>query len=210
MPAQLSRQIVDLRRDEALAAVKARAEAGEDPLKIIEECREGMTIVGDRYSAGDYFLAELMLAGQIFKEGFAALEPYLAEVGPAKTQGQVVMATLKGDIHDLGKDILVTLLRAQGFEVLDLGVDVDPTLVIERIKEVKPDFVGFSALLTTTLGIMRQAEEMLVEAGLRDNLRLMIGGGVTTPQVKEYVRADFQSVDAMAGVNYCLQVVGGR
>ncbi|MBW2618683.1 MAG: cobalamin-dependent protein [Deltaproteobacteria bacterium] len=210
MPVQLSRQIVDLKRDEALAVVKARAEAGEDPLKIIGECREGMTIVGDLYSAGDYFLAELMLAGQIFKEGFAVLEPYLALAAPAKTRGQVVMATPKGDIHDLGKDIIVTLLRAQGFEVHDLGVDVAPDLVIDKVKEVKPDFVGFSALLTTTLGTIRQAEEMLVEAGLRDDLRLMVGGGVTTPQVKEYVRADFQSVDAIAGVNYCLQVMGGR
>jgi methylmalonyl-CoA mutase cobalamin-binding domain/chain len=122
----------------------------------------------------------------------------------------VVLATLTGDIHDLGKNIVGTLLRAQGFDVCDLGVDVAPAMVVEKVKEVKPEFVGFSVLMTTAFAAMKQAAEMLEEAGLRDQIKLMIGGGVTTPMVKEYIGADFQTLDATEGVAYCLKVIGGR
>jgi dimethylamine corrinoid protein len=110
----------------------------------------------------------------------------------------------------LGKNILATLLKAHGFEVHDLGVDVEPTLVIEKVKEVKPGFVGFSALITTAFAGMKEAAEMLEEAGLRDQLKLMVGGGVTTPMLKEHLGADFQTMDATEGVEYCLRVIGDK
>ena len=206
----LSKALVELERDEVIKTVKSRAEKGEDPIQILEECRRGMTIVGERFQKGEYFLAELLLSAEIFKGAVAILEPYLAKARPSKPLGKVVLATLRGDIHDLGKNIVATLLRAQGFEVYDLGVDVDPAVGVKKVKETKPEFVGFSALITTAFASMKEAAEMLEEAGLRDQLKLMIGGGVTTPMVKDYVGADFQTTDAMEGVAYCMKVIGGK
>jgi methylmalonyl-CoA mutase cobalamin-binding domain/chain len=201
--------IVELRPDEAVNAVRRRAERGEDPLRILAECQEGMTIVGNRFQTGDYYLAELLLSGEIFKDAMACLKPYLAKSGPSKPLGKVVLATLRGDIHDLGKNILAVVLQAQGFEIHDLGVDVAPAKVVEAVREVQPDFVGFSVLITTAFPAMREAAQMLVEAGLREKVRLMIGGGVTTPALKDYVGADFQTLNASAGVLYCLEIVKG-
>jgi len=206
----LSKALVELERDEVIKAVKGRVGEGEDPVGILEQCRQGMTIVGQRFQKGDYFLAELMLSAEIFKEAVAIIEPYLAEARPSKPLGKVLLATLKGDIHDLGKNILATLLRARGFEVYDLGVDVSPVLVVERVEEIRPEFVGFSALITTAFASMKEAADMLANVGLRDQLKLMVGGGVTTPMVKDYIGADFQTTDAMEGVTYCLKLVRGR
>ncbi len=210
MSEELAMAIVELKRDKALDVVEGRAKKDEDPLRILEECRQGMTIVGDRFRKGEYFLAELMLSAEIFKGVVAILDPYLAKVRPPKPLGKVVVATLKGDIHDLGKNIVATLLRAQGFDVCDLGVDVDPALVVEKVKEVKPEFVGFSVLMTTAFAAMKQAADMLEEAGLRDQIKLMVGGGVTTPMVKEYIGADLQTLDATEGVAYCMKVIGRK
>ena len=210
MSEELAMAIVELKMDEALDAVKSRAEKGEDPIQILEECRQGMTIVGDRFQKGEYFLAELMLSAEIFKGVVAILEPSLAKALPPKPLGKMVVATMRGDIHDLGKNLFASLLKAQGFEVHDLGVDVAPALVVEKVKDVKPEFVGFSALITTAFASMKEAAEMLEEAGLRERLRLMVGGGVTTPMVKEYIGADFQTLDAAEGVKYCMKVIGGK
>jgi 5-methyltetrahydrofolate--homocysteine methyltransferase len=210
MSEELSAAIVDLERDDALSAVKTRAEAGDDPVQILDECRRGMTIVGERFQAGDYFLAELMLSAEIFKGAVAILDPYLSKARPVQLLGTVVLATLKGDIHDLGKNIFSTLLKAQGFDVHDIGVDVNPALVVDKVREVDPDFVGFSALITSAFDSMKQASELLREAGLRDQVKLMVGGGVTTPMVKDYIGADFQTIDATEGVAYCVSIMGGK
>ena len=210
MPEELSTALVELRRDKVAEAVKSRVEKGEDPVRILEECRQGMSIVGERFQKGEYFLAELLLSAEIFKGAVAILEPYLAKARTPKPLGKVVLATLKGDIHDLGKNIVATLLRVQGFEVYDLGVDVAPALVVEKVKETKPEFVGFSALITSAYPSMKEAAEMLKEAGLRDQIKLMVGGGGTTPIVKEYIGADFQTTDAMEGVTYCQKVIGAK
>ncbi len=210
MSEELAMALVDLKRDEVLGGVKEKAERGDNPLNILEECRRGMTIVGDRFQSGEFYLAEMMLAAEIFKGVVSILNPHMEEVRPPKPLGTVVLATLKGDIHDLGKDILATLLRAQGFEVHDLGVDVMPAVAVDKVKEVNPDFVGFSALITSAFASMKEAAELLVESGLRDKCRLMVGGGVTTPTVKEHIGADFQTLDAMEGVNYCLKEMEGK
>lgn len=207
---ELAMAVVELRRDEALDLVKRRTESGEDPLGILAECQEGMAIVGDRFQKGEYFLAELILSGEIFKEAMACLDPYLAKSRPPKPVGKVVLATMQGDIHDLGKNILGVLLKAQGFEVHDLGVDVAPAKIVDAVREVQPDFVGFSALITTAFPSMKEAAEMLAEAGLRRGVKLMVGGGVTSPMVKDYIGADFQTLDAAEGVAYCLQTRGGK
>ena len=210
MSEELSMAIVELKRDEAVQAVRSRLEKGEEPLRILEECRHGMSTVGERFQKGDYFLAELMLSAEIFKEAMKILQPHLARLRPEKPLARVVLATLQGDIHNLGKDIVATLLQAHGFEVHDLGVDVPPSRVLVEVKKVKPRFVGFSALITTAFPSMKEAAQMLQEAGLRKNTKLMIGGGVTTPMTRDYVGADFQTLDAMEGVAYCLNVIGGK
>jgi methanogenic corrinoid protein MtbC1 len=210
MSQELAMAIVELKRDKAMELVKSRAEKGEDPLAILAECREGMTIVGDRFQTGEFYLSELILSGEIFKAAMAFLEPYLAKTRPPKPLGKVVLATVRGDIHDLGKNILSVLLRAQGFEVHDLGVDVPPAKIVATVKEVQPDFVGFSVLITTAFPAMRETAQMLVEAGLRDKVKLMVGGGVSSPALKDYVGADFQSIDASEGVSYCIQNMKGR
>lgn len=203
----LAEAIVALRRDDVLEEVHQRVEQGESTLDIIGECRGGMVTVGDRFASGEFFLAELVLAGEIFKAVVAELDPQVStSVEESRKRGTVLMATPKGDIHDLGKGIVVTMFKAYGFEVHDLGVDVDPGLIVEKVRELRPQFVGLSALLTTALGPMKQAAEALLAEGLRDDCKLMIGGGVTTAFVREYVGADFQTTDVMEGVQYCLSV----
>ena len=205
MSEDLSSALVALKRAEVVELVKLRAGRGEDPFAILEECRHGMGVVGERFQSGDYFLAELLLSAEIFKAAAAILDPYLAKAGSREPLGTVVLATMQGDIHDLGKNIVATLLRANGFEVHDLGVDVPPSLLVEKVKQIRPDFVGISTLLTTTFGGMKEAVQLLVQAGIRNELTLLIGGGVTTPAVKEYVGADFQTTDATEGVTYCVR-----
>jgi methanogenic corrinoid protein MtbC1 len=210
MSEDLAMAIVELKRDEALDMVKSRCKKGENPLHLLDECRRGMIIVGERYQKGEYFLSELMMSAELFKGVVEILDPYLAKTRPPKPRGKVLVATLRGDIHYLGKDLFAALCKAQGFEVYNLGVDVAPQLVVDKVKEVKPDFVGFSALITSVFAAMKEASEMLEEAGLRKHFKLMVGGGISTPMVKEYIGADFQTTDAMEGVAYCMKSMGGK
>jgi methanogenic corrinoid protein MtbC1 len=210
MSEDLGMAIVELNRDEALDMVKRRCKKGENPLHLLDECRRGMIIVGERYQKGEYFLSELMMSAELFKGVVEILDPYLAKTRPSKPRGKVLVATLRGDIHYLGKDLFAALCKAQGFEVYNLGVDVAPQLVVDKVKEVKPDFVGFSALITSVFAAMKEASEMLEEAGLRKHFKLMVGGGISTPMVKEYIGADFQTTDAMEGVAYCMKSMGGK
>ena len=209
MREDLSADIVELNRDKALSAVKVRAERGEDPLAILDECRLGMSIVGERFQAGDYFLAELLLSAEIFKKAVVILEPYIAKTQSPKPIGKVVLATLEGDIHDLGKNIFAIILKSQGFEVFDMGADVPPVLVLEKVRETNPDFVGFSVLITSAFESMRQVANMFEEAGIRRQFKLMVGGGVTTPAVRDYIGADFQTRDAIEGLHYCISNMKG-
>jgi methylmalonyl-CoA mutase cobalamin-binding domain/chain len=210
MTGDLGSAIVALRHTDVIEAIRRRIEAGEEALVLLEECRRGMAGVGERFQCGEYYLSELLLSAEIFKEAMAVLDPHLVRHGSQRVVGKVVLATMRGDIHDLGKNILATLLRAHRFEVHDLGVDVSPARLVEVVEEVQPDFVGFSALMTTAFTSMKEAAEMLGAAGRRDGVKLMVGGGVTSPAVRDYVGADFQTVDAMQGVAYCLEVAGER
>jgi methanogenic corrinoid protein MtbC1 len=203
----LSTGFVELKRDEVLATVKTRVARGDDSFEILEDARRAMTAVGYKFKEGEMFLAEMLLAAEIFKEIVVILKPHLVLARPPKSRGTIVLATPQGDIHDLGKNIFATLLDGQGFRVYDLGVDVDPSLVIETIREVKPDFVGFSALITTAFASMKHVTDILEKEALRDNFKLMVGGGVTTPMLKDHIGADFQSTDAMEGVTYCLKIM---
>ncbi len=207
MSIDLSKNVKEINRDEVLAEVKSRVEKSEDPIQILDECRKGIIEVGELFQKGEYFLVELMLAGELFEEVVEILGPHMAKSRPSKPLGKVVLVTLKGDIHDIGKNIFSIMLTAQGFEVHDLGVDADPDKVVEEILKIKPDFVGFSALITSAFESMKRAVDLLEEAGVRNQFKLMVGGGVTTPEVKDHINADLQTRDAMEGVDYCLKSI---
>lgn len=202
--------IINLEHEFVVGEVEKKLGDGISPIKILDACREGMSQVGDRFQSGEYYLSELMLSASIFNAAMEVLQPALLKERPAEAIGTIVLATLKGDIHDLGKNIFASLLTANGFEVHDLGVDVDPKELVAKVAEVKPDFVGLSALITTVFESMKSAVEMLEQQGLRSGFKLMVGGGVTTPMIKDHLRADFQTTNAMDGIAYCMAVAKGE
>jgi len=210
MATELATHIMTLQREEALESVARSLNSGEDPLAILEQCRKGMACVGERFQEGEYFLSELLLSADLFKELMTLLEPHLAAVRGPEILGKVVLATMHGDIHDLGKSIVATMLRVHAFEVHDLGVDVAPERLVETVREVDPDIVGLSSLITTSFQSSKRAAELLCDAGLRDRFKLVVGGGVTTPAFKEYIGADFQTLDVAEGVAYCIEAIRGR
>jgi len=201
MLSNLTKNLIELEPEKVLSEIKERLKQSEDPMKIFEECKQAMELVGEKYKKEEYFLAELILSGELFKEAMELIEPHLGENKiEGDNKGKVLIATIQGDIHDLGKNILATLLKIEGFEVYDLGVDVNPDIIVEKVKEVQPDFLGFSSLLTITFDPMKEVIDKLEEAGFRDKLKIMVGGGITTPLVKDYIGADYQTVHAMEGV----------
>ncbi len=206
----LATGFVELKKDEVIETIEARIERGDDVLRLLEDARLAMTVVGDQFQEGTLFLAEMMLAAEIFKEVISILQPLLEKVRPPEPVGKIVLATPRGDIHDLGKDIFATLLEGQGFEVHNLGVDVEPSLVVEKVREVKPNLVGFSALITTAFASMKETTDMLEAENMRGSFKLMVGGGVTTDMLKEHIGADFQTIDAMEGVSYCLKTMSAK
>lgn len=210
MSSNLINNLIELEQDKVLEEIDTRLKQGEAPLKLIEECNQGMTEIGERYKNKDYFLAELMLSGEIFKEAMELIDPYLGDNTEEKDfKGKILLVTIQGDIHDLGKNILATLLKLEGFKIYDLGVDINPDVIVEKVKEIKPDFLGFSALLTITFDPMKLVIDKLKEEGLRDRIKVLVGGGITTSLVKDYIGADFQTIDAMEGVSYCLKEING-
>ena len=207
MSSKISENIVELKEEEVLDEVEIRLKQGEDPMKIVDDLQQGLTTVGEKYNAKEFFLAELILSGEIFKSAMELINPYLTEKSQKDIKGKVLLATIQGDIHDLGKNIFGTLLKINGFEVYDLGVDVNPEIILNKIREINPDFIGFSALLTITFDPMKNVIDTLKKENLRNQIKILVGGGVTTTMVKEYIGADFQTIDAMEGIDYCLKNV---
>jgi len=207
MSSKISENIVQLNENEVLNEVKMRLKQGEDPMKIVDDCREGLIIVGEKYKKKEFFLAELILSGEIFKVAMELISPYLIRENEKEIKGKILLATIQGDIHNLGKNIFGTLLKINGFKVYDLGVDVNPEIILDKVREIHPDFIGFSALLTITFDPMKYVIDTLKKENLRNQVKILVGGGVTTSMVKEYIGADFQTIDAMEGIEYCLKNV---
>jgi methylmalonyl-CoA mutase cobalamin-binding domain/chain len=207
MSSKISENIVELKEEEVLDEVEMRLKQGEDPMKIVDDLQQGLTTVGEKYNAKEFFLAELILSGEIFKSAMELINPYLTGKSQKDIKGKILLATIQGDIHDLGKNIFGTLLKINGFEVYDLGVDVNPESILDKVREINPDFIGFSALLTITFDPMKFVIETLKKENLRNQIKILVGGGVTTKMVKEYIGADFQTIDAMEGIDYCLKNV---
>lgn len=169
---------------------------------VIEGMAKGMEIVGQKYEDGEYFLAELIMAGETMKEGMTVLEPYL-KAGDIKSAGKVVIGTVKGDLHDIGKNVVLTLLKAANFEVVDLGVDVSAEQFVEAVKQNSPDIVALSALLTTTMIEMEGIVKLLQKEGLKKKVKIIIGGAPITPEYAKKIGADAAAKDAVEGVRTC-------
>jgi len=196
MASELTMAMADLEEEKLQGLVKAGLANGVSPSQLLEECREGMTLIGKRFEDGEYFLSELIMAGEMFKSVAARLTAAGGAVGPVR--GKVVMGTAKGDIHDIGKDIVVTMLRGANLEVTDLGVDVPAAKFVEAVQATGATIVGISGLLTISFDPMKETVAALKAAGLP--VKVMIGGGPVSESVREYVGADALGVDAQAAV----------
>lgn len=157
----------------------------------------GMDIVGERMESGDMFIPEVLMSAQAMSTSVAILKPLLGE-GEAVSPGKMLICTVKGDLHDIGKNLVSMMVESAGFEVIDLGVDVDPADLVQAIKEHKPNLVGLSALLTTTMPMMRKSVESIEEAGLRDSLKVIVGGAPVNQAFADEVGADGFAPDAGA------------
>jgi len=208
-PASLAARIAELDEQGALDAVNARIATGDDPLAIIEECQLGMRWVGEHYQSGKYFISGLIMAGEIFREAMVALGPLLPEETADAGQGTVLIATVRGDIHDLGKNIVVMMLRSYGIVVYDLGVDVSPGDVARKTLELRPDIVGLSGLLTVATEGMK-ATVQAVRAGEAETGRrvpVIIGGGIVDEQTAGWTGADLWADDASRGVQLIREAI---
>jgi methanogenic corrinoid protein MtbC1 len=195
---ELSEAISNLEEDKVLQLVKERIDKGEDPIKILDACRMGMAKIGE--GAGDtVFLTDLIMAGEIFNEAMEILMPKLSS-DTSENLGKVVIGTVQGDIHNIGKDIAINFLKAEGFEVIDLGVDVPPEKFVEAIDEYDPMVVGMSGLLTLSIEPMKKSVEAIKAANKRDKVKVIIGGERTDDEVCSYVGADAWVNDAIEGV----------
>ncbi len=181
--------VAELEEEATLAAVREGLDAGADPLSLVESLREGMATVGDRFEAKEYFLPDLIMAGEIFKNAIALVEPHLSGEGGG-SKGTVVLGTVQGDIHDIGKNLVATMLRCHGYEVHDLGVDVAPQAFADKVRETGAGLVAMSGLLTLAFDAMRSTVEALTEAGLRDTAKVIIGGGPVNETVVAFSGAD--------------------
>ena len=210
MAQDLVNTLADLKEQEALKIVKDRLSASEDPLKILGDARKGMEIVGQRFASSEYFIPDLVYSGEILKEVTELVKPKLTKAAESKKLGKVVFGTVAGDIHDIGKDIVVFMLDVNGFEVHDLGVDVPMQKFVDKIKETGAPIVGLSGFLTLAFDSMKETVEAIKAAGLRDKVKVMIGGGQMSDEIKNYTGADAYGKDAMAGVTLAKKWTGAR
>jgi 5-methyltetrahydrofolate--homocysteine methyltransferase len=210
MKDQLVLAIADLEEAEALQLAREMLDGGVDPQDVLEAGKEGMKIVGERFEQKEYFLPELILSGELLQQIGELVKPKLS--GNEKTSeplGKVVIGTVAGDIHDIGKDIVTFMLDAGNFEVHDLGVDVPAQAFVQKIKEVQPEIIGLSGFLTLAFEQMRVTVQAIQEAGLRDQVKIMIGGAPMDETAAKFIGADAYGKDATAAVHLAKGWVGG-
>lgn len=209
MSEKLIAHIVEMEEDEALKRVDDLMAQGAAPMKILEDCTAAMEIVGKRFESGEYFLPHLIMGGEILKQISARVKTEIQGDGTKKSLGKVLMGTVEGDIHNIGKDIVTFLLEVNGFDVRDIGVDAPPQKFVDEIKAFQPQVVGMSGLLTLAYDSMKKTIEAIEMAGLRDAVKIMIGGAPTSDRIREYSRADAYGKDAIAAVALTKQWIGG-
>ena len=201
--------LADLKEEEALRMVRDRLDGGEDPLAILDDARRGLEIVGKRFESSQYFIPDLVYSGEILKEITELVKPKLTKAAEVKRVGKVIIGTVSGDIHDIGKNIVTFMLDVNGFEVFDLGVDIPPQQFVDKVKETGATVVGLSGFLTLAFDSMKETVEAMSAAGLRDKVKVMIGGGQMNEDIRKYTGADAYGANAMAGVSLAKQWIGG-
>jgi 5-methyltetrahydrofolate--homocysteine methyltransferase len=201
----------DMNEDDAFAlAKKMLLEEGANPIRVLELCRNAMDIVGKRFEKGEYFLPELVLAGEML-ENIGAIAKPLIKQAPGeepKKLAKVLIGTVHGDLHDIGKKIVTFMLDINGFEVKDIGIDVPVKTFIDEISQFKPDVVGLSGFLTLAFDSMKETITAIQDAGLRDKLKIMIGGGQVDETVRNYTGADAFGTNAIDAVSLCKNWMG--
>ena len=205
MTESLVQALVEMKEAEALQKARQFLDEGVAPLKILESCSRAMEIVGQRFEKGVYFLPHLMMAGEMLKQISSMITPLIQEQKSDAKGGRVLIGTVEGDIHDIGKNIVIFLLEANGFDVRDIGINQKPVKFVEAIQNFQPQVVGMSGLLTLAFDSMKKTVQAIEEAGLRKKVQIMIGGGVVTEKIKDYTGADAYAPDAMAGERLCKQ-----
>jgi 5-methyltetrahydrofolate--homocysteine methyltransferase len=203
--------ISDLKEKETLILVKSRLSNGDDPFDITKDCQEGLKEVGLRYEKHEYYLAGLIMAGEIFQQVMELLQPSIKNKFSSKEMGTILIGTARGDIHYIGKTIAAMLLTSNGFTVHDLGVDVPPAEFLAHTKEIKPDILGISGLVTSSYDSMKETVDLirLSDDAMISSMPIIIGGNQLNDQVCEYIGADYWVDDAMLGVRLCKELVGG-
>jgi len=210
MPGDLVSALANLEEKEALEITRNRLSAGGEPLSILNDARRAMETIGKRFENSEYFIPDLVYSGEILKQITEMVKPKLTQSAEVKRLGEVIMGTVAGDIHDIGKDIVVFMLDVNGFEVYDLGVNVPPQKFVDRIKESNAGIVGLSGFLTLAYDSMKGTVEAIEAAGLREKVKIMIGGGQIDDEIRKYTGADAYGKDAMAGVSLVKKWVGGK
>lgn len=203
--------LADMEEDEALEiATRMLLEDGKDPLLVLELCRMAMDVVGKRFEEGEYFLPELVLAGEMLDQVGAIAKPLLTEGegGAPSKLGKVLIGTVHGDLHDIGKNIVTFMLDINGFEVKDIGIDVPVQKFIDEVKAFQPDVVGLSGFLTLAFDAMKETIGAFEQEGVREKFKIMIGGGQIDEAVRAYTGADAYGVNAVEAVNLCKNWMG--
>jgi trimethylamine corrinoid protein len=209
MSGELVRLLSDLKEPEALAFVEKALAEGADPMDLLGQAREAMNIVGQRFASSEYFIPDLVYSGVILKSIVEMLEPHIKKGQEAERLGKVIIGTVAGDIHDIGKDLVVFMLDVNGFEVLDLGIDVPIEKFVDTIKDTGAPVVGLSGFLTLSFQSMKDTVDTIEKAGLRDTVKIMIGGGQIDEQVRGFTGADAYGKDAMEAVQLAKGWIGG-
>ncbi|TEB13028.1 cobalamin B12-binding domain-containing protein [Pelotomaculum propionicicum] len=202
----LIKAIANLEEETTLRLVKEKIASGETPLEIVEQCRKGVEIVGKRYNEEIYYLSDLIMSEEIFRRVMEILEPHFPK-NTNQNKYKLIMGTIEGDIHDLGKNIVINLLRSVGFEVRDLGVDVQPEDFVKCVKETGASIIGISVLLTFSINSVKKVMRLLEEAGLRDNMTVVIGGYPVNERIREYTGADYYETDAVKAVELFKRII---
>jgi methylmalonyl-CoA mutase cobalamin-binding domain/chain len=204
----LTTALIEMREDDVLAAVRAATEAGTSPAGIIAGLQAGMKTIGDKYEAGEYFLSELIMSAEIFKRALAELGLDQSAAGTG-TRGTVILGTVHTDIHDIGKNIVASVLSANGFKVVDLGVDVPAQRFLDAARENDARVIGLSCLLTTAFPAMRETIATFAAAGLRDQVSIIIGGGPVNADLALQLGADGAGISAQEAVILAAKAVEG-
>jgi len=208
MSKDLVNALAELNEKEAIEIVRERLNTGAEPTKILDDSRKAMEIVGKRFANSEYFIPDLVYSGEILKAITSMVKPRLAKTHEVKRLGKVVLGTVAGDIHDIGLNIVEFMLDVNGFEVYNLGIDQPAQNFVDKIRETGTTIVGLSGFLTLAFDSMKETVEAIKTAGLRNKVKIMIGGGQMNDEIRKYTGADAYGDDAVAGVSLAKQWVG--